>query len=164
MAPKLYITQCYTKHKQDLPVLKVNSFLGTIRDLKLHKQKSHHSSQSYRQQWRPHSGHESRINTEIRYNNVSNQQDATTFLFKSALHVSDDKFAHPQERFSTVYTAFGIMHPHCCRPVPLWDGTPMEVPSQPWHRSAAVSVHYNKSCIYSPKALLRMGEFVARNR
>ena len=34
---------------------------------------------------------------------VNNQQDATTFtfinLFKSAQHVSGDKFAHPQEHF-----------------------------------------------------------------
>ena len=29
--------------------------------------------------------------------------------------------------------------------------------------SAAVSVHCTKSCIYSQKVLLRMGEFVARN-
>ena len=52
------------------------------------------------------------------YNDVSNQQDATTFsfvnLFKSALHVSGDNFAHPQEHFLTVYTAFGTMHRHCC--------------------------------------------------
>ena len=38
----------------------------------------------------------------IRYNDVNNQQD-TTFsfinLFKSALHVSGDKFARPQENF-----------------------------------------------------------------
>ena len=40
-----------------------------------------------------------------------------------------------------------------------WDG----VPSQPWHRSAAGSVHCTKSCIYSQKVLLRMGKFVARN-
>ena len=37
------------------------------------------------------------------YNDVNNQQDATTFsfinLFNSALHVSGDKFAHPQEHF-----------------------------------------------------------------
>ena len=45
------------------------------------------------------------------YNDVNNQQDATTFsfinLFNSALHVSRDKFAYPQENFLTVYTAFG---------------------------------------------------------
>ena len=29
--------------------------------------------------------------------------------------------------------------------------------------SAAISVHCTKSCIYSQKVLLRMGEFVARN-
>ena len=48
------------------------------------------------------------------YNDINNQQDATTFafinLFKSAQHVSGDKFAHPQEHFLTVYTAFGTMH------------------------------------------------------
>ena len=42
----------------------------------------------------------------IMYNDVNNQQDAATFsfinLFKSALHVSGDKFAHPQEHFLTV--------------------------------------------------------------
>ena len=78
------------------------------------------------------------------YSDVNNQQDATSFsfinLFNSALHVSGDKFAHPQVQFSTVYTAFGTMH-----------------------RSAAVSVHFTKSCMYSQKVLLRMGEFVARN-
>ena len=31
-------------------------------------------------------------------------------LFKSALHDSGDKFAHPQEHFLTVYTAFGTTH------------------------------------------------------
>jgi hypothetical protein len=61
-------------------------------------------------------------------------------FFKSALHVSDDKFANPQEHFLNVCTAFGTMH-----------------------RSAAVTVHCTKSCIYSQKVLLRMGEFVARN-
>ena len=52
------------------------------------------------------------------YNDVNNQQDATTFsfiiLFNSALHVSGDKFAHPQERFLTLCTAFGTVHRHCC--------------------------------------------------
>jgi len=31
-------------------------------------------------------------------------------LFKSALHVSDDKIAYPQGHFLTVYTSFGTMH------------------------------------------------------
>ena len=78
------------------------------------------------------------------YNNVNNQQAATTFsfinLFNSALHVSGDKFAQPQEHFLTIYTAFGTKH-----------------------LSAAVSVHRTKSCIYSQKVLLMVGEFVARN-
>jgi hypothetical protein len=38
-----------------------------------------------------------------------------------------------------------------------------DVPSQPWHRSAAVSVHCTESCIYSKKVLLWMSKFVARN-
>ena len=82
---------------------------------------------------------------ELTYNDVNNKQDAATFsfiyLFNSALHVSGDKFAHPQEHFVAVYTAFGTMH-----------------------RSAAVLVYYTKSCINSKKVLLRMGEFVVRNR
>ena len=52
---------------------------------------------------------------------VIDQRDATSFsfinLFNSALYVSGNKFAHPQELFLTVYTAFGTMHRHCCRPV-----------------------------------------------
>jgi len=38
-------------------------------------------------------------------------------LFESGLHVSGDKIAHPQEQFSTVYTAFGTMCRYCCWPV-----------------------------------------------
>jgi hypothetical protein len=42
------------------------------------------------------------------YNDVNNQQDATSFLFinlfKSAPHVSGDKFAHPQVHFLTMYS------------------------------------------------------------
>ena len=43
------------------------------------------------------------VTVHHQYKDVNNQQDATTFsfinLFKSALHVSGDKFAHPQELF-----------------------------------------------------------------
>jgi len=56
------------------------------------------------------------------FKDVNNQQDATTIfvinLFNSALRVSGDKFAHPQEHFLTVYTAFGTLHRHCCRSAP----------------------------------------------
>ena len=45
------------------------------------------------------------------------QQSPFIDLFKSAVHVSGDKLAHPQEHFLTVYTAFGTMHRYCCRPV-----------------------------------------------
>jgi hypothetical protein len=45
------------------------------------------------------------VTTHRQYNDVNNQQDATTFsfinIFKSAQHVSGDKFAHPQEHFLT---------------------------------------------------------------
>ena len=79
----------------------------------------------------------------ILYNDVNNQQCATTFsfisLFNSSLHVSDDKFAHPQEPFLIVYTTFGTMHRHCCRLVPR--------------------LRWNVSSI----STVRIGEFVARN-
>ena len=78
------------------------------------------------------------------YNDVSNQQDATSLsfinFFKSALHVSGDKLAHPQEHFLILYTDFRTMHRYCFRPV-----------------------HCTKSCVWSQKVLLRMGELVARN-
>ena len=35
---------------------------------------------------------------------------APILLFKSALHVSGDKLAHPQEHFLTVHTAFGTVY------------------------------------------------------
>ena len=94
-------------------------------------------------------------NTKEEYNGVNNQRDATTFpfinLFNSALHVSGDKFAHPQEQFFWLYiqllvqctdTAANRFHG--------WDGT-------------SVSVHCTKNCIYRQKVLLKIGEFVARN-
>ena len=66
--------------------------------------------------------HDICVTVHHQYNDVNNQQDATTFsfinLFKSALHDSDDKFTHPKEHFLTVYTAFGTMHRYCSRPVP----------------------------------------------
>ena len=90
------------------------------------------------------------VTVHHQYNDVSKQQDATTFsftnLFKSTLHVSGDKFAHPQEQFLTVYTAFGTMHQHCCPLVPR-----------------LTMVQCTESYIYSQKVLLRMSEFVAQN-
>jgi hypothetical protein len=47
----------------------------------------------------------------------NNQQDALYRLIyysKSALHVSDDVFAHHQEHL-TVFTVSGSVHPSCCR-------------------------------------------------
>jgi len=61
----------------------------------------------------------------------------------------------------TVYTAFGTMHRFAVDWWQVWDGT--DVPSQTCPRSTAISVHCTKSCIYSQKVLMRMGEFVARN-
>jgi len=52
-----------------------------------------------------------------KHEDANNQEDSTTFsfinLFNSVLHVSGDKFAHPQEHFLAVYTAFGTIHRHC---------------------------------------------------
>ena len=70
------------------------------------------------------------------YNDVNTPQDATIFLLLISL-------IQPY-MFRATNTAFGTMHRHCSR-------------------SAAVSLHCTKSCIYSQKVLLRMGEFVARN-
>ena len=97
------------------------------------------------------------------YNDVNNQQDATSSfinLFQSAQHASGDKFAHPQEHFLSVCTAFSTMHRLCCQPVPQlrWKC----VPSQLWHRLAREAVHCIKP-LYNSKVLLRMSEFVARN-
>ena len=71
-----------------------------------------------------HSSHILRTNCLLKHicdNDVRNQQDSTTLsfinLFKSALRVSGDKFAHSQEHFLTVYTAFGTTHRHCCRSI-----------------------------------------------
>jgi hypothetical protein len=77
------------------------------------------------------------------------QQILLIGIFKLALHVLGNKFAHPQENFLTVYTAFGTMHQHCCRPVTRlrWNS----VPSQPCHWSAAVSVHCTKA-VYTAKS------------
>jgi len=47
-------------------------------------------------------------NNAVNYNDVNNQQGATTFsfinLFNSVLHVSGDKFAHPQEHVLTIHS------------------------------------------------------------
>jgi len=39
-------------------------------------------------------------------------------LFKSALHDSGDKLAHPQEHFLTVHTAFGTKYRYCLNRCP----------------------------------------------
>ena len=64
-------------------------------------------------------------------------------LFKSAVHVSGYKLAHPQEHFLTVYTALGTMHRYCCRPAgacaTLRKATvsfAMSVPPPAWKKSA----------------------------
>ena len=75
-------------------------------------------------------------------------------LFVSALHFSGDKLAHLQEHFSLY--------------IQLWYNAPIllptgdKVPSQPCHRSAAISMHCTKA-VYTVKVLLKMSEFVARN-
>jgi hypothetical protein len=93
------------------------------------------------------------------YNDVSNQQDAATFsfinLFNSALHVSGDKFAHPQEHFLTSYTALGTLHRHCCRPVPFdciysfWCNAPTPLPTFAAPVGSSVGALYQKLYIQS---------------
>jgi hypothetical protein len=61
------------------------------------------------------------VTVHHQYNDVSNQQYATTFpfinLFKSALHVSGDKFSQLQEHFLSVYTDKGAPEDgRICRP------------------------------------------------
>jgi len=65
--------------------------------------------------------------------------DLVIDLFESTVHVSGDKLAHLQEHFLDCIYSFDAMHRYCCRP------------------------HCTKSCIYSQKVPLRIGEFVARN-
>jgi len=70
-------------------------------------------------------------------NDVSNQQDATYSVywsFKSALHVSGDKLSHLQE--------------HCWLYIQLLVQC-TDIAADQCHRSAAISVHCTKSCIYS---------------
>ena len=51
-------------------------------------------------------------------------------FFKSAQHFSSDKFAHPQERFLRVCTAFSTTHRLCCRSEPRlwWNSIPTVAP------------------------------------
>ena len=82
------------------------------------------------------------------YSGVNNQQDAKTFsyinLYKSALHVSGDKFAHPQEHFFDCIYSF-------------WYNAPTLLPT-------GVTVEMEPKAVYTVKNVLRrMGEFVARN-
>ena len=60
------------------------------------------------------------VTVHHQYNDVNNQQDATTFsfmnLFKSALHVSGDKFVHPQEHMRNMLGWFKKINKRkiCC--------------------------------------------------
>ena len=62
----------------------------------------------------------------------------------SALHVSDDVFAHHQEHL-IVFTVSGSIHPSYCR-----------------HQPAATWVNTTRYCKYS-QVLLMVGENIARN-
>jgi hypothetical protein len=58
-------------------------------------------------------------NTRAKCNNISNKQDANISVyssFQSALHVSGVDYVHLQEH-PTVFTASGMIHRRCCRPV-----------------------------------------------
>ena len=82
----------------------------------------------------------------VRYKDINNQQVATTFsfinLFHSALHVSGEKFAHPQEHFFDCIYSF-------------WYNAPTLLPQ--YRCIVPKAVHTVK------KVLLRMGEVFARN-
>ena len=132
----------------------------------------------------------------VYYNDVNNQRHATTFsfinLFNSDLHVSGDKFAHPQEHFfDCIYSVW------CNAPTLLPTGATveMELSSISTVTPVCTSVgalnqelctqsksapedqfHLNRGtgrqqwrrivpkAVYTvKKVLLRMGEFVARN-
>jgi len=98
-------------------------------------------------------------------------------LFNSALHVSGDKLAHLQEHFLTVYTAFGKIQ--CtgrqqCRCIVFYQKLYIQSKSDKVEMELSIStlspvgsnigaLYFTKSCIYSQKVLLKMGEFVARN-
>jgi hypothetical protein len=90
-----------------------------------------------------------------------------------------DVFAEPQEHFNPLNAklnsichllallgAHPILHVSRIRVnyIKLWYNAPTgdTVPSQPYHRSAAVSVHFTKA-VYTVKLLLRMGENIAGN-
>ena len=72
-------------------------------------------------------------------------------LFNSALHVSGDKFAHPQEHFLTVHTALGTMHRHCCRLVPRlrWNSRSISTVAPV---GSSVGALYHKLYIHSKSA------------
>jgi hypothetical protein len=77
------------------------------------------------------------------------QQITFIDLFKSALHVSGDKFAHPQEHFG-LYIQLSVQRTdtaadRCMAPI-----------------GSSVGEFHQKVYIQS-KVLLRMGELVARN-
>jgi hypothetical protein len=73
------------------------------------------------------------VNTTV---SVTNRMQQFPFidLFKSALRVSADVFAHLREQFNCMYI-FGTMHRPAADRWQGWDGT--AAPSQPCHRSVA---------------------------
>jgi len=98
------------------------------------------------------------------WNYENNQQDALCRLIyysKSALHVSDDVFAHRQEHL-TVFTVSGSVHPSCCRLV-SWMSSNCSFNSFETRRQpAATWVNTTRYCKHS-QVLLTMGENIVRN-
>ena len=109
------------------------------------------------------------MKSEVYKEKVNTRDELVARIMKSAALIKQERHDDIRRATHTVVKRVekyievdgGIFDRHCCRTVPLLRRN--GVPSQPWHRSAAVSVHCTKSCIYSQKLLLRMGEFVARN-
>ena len=88
-------------------------------------------------------------NKENKYNNVSNQQDATTFTF---INLLNQTYMFRATNSLILRSTFRLY-------IQLW----VQCTDTAADLSAAVSVHCTQSCIYSLKVLLRMSEFVARN-
>ena len=90
-------------------------------------------------------------NTMYKYHEVSNQQDTTNFTLLIFLIQPYIFQATNSPILRSCFWLYIQLLVQCCRLVSRLRWTSMEVPSQPWHRSAAVSVHYTKSCIYTVK-------------
>ena len=85
-------------------------------------------------------------------NDVSNQQDATTFSFINLLNQPYMFRAIDSPILRSTFDCIHSFWYHALTMLSTGATAEMKpVPSQPWHRSAAGSVHCTKSCVYSQK-------------